>query len=184
MINAIDTFILERIYTPLAHAVEILVGRTNFFLAWLAFGIGFAGSIANEVLVISHSHQLPHLADIPLMAVALYMLGRCILEADKEDKRAQDGARAALTKNRFLEIGKMMRLIVLLMTLRNIIDMVRYDCFTFTAFMPKSEEMPMFGAVLMFAIASGFYLADVPRPPPYGRREWARRKLASSPSGS
>jgi hypothetical protein len=184
MISAIDTFILERIYTPFAHSVEIITGRTNFFLAWLAFGLAFAGSIANEVLVIAHTHQLPHLADIPLMAVALYMLGRCIIEADKENKRSRAGTRAAIAKNRFLEIGKMVRILALLMALNDIVDMIRYGCFTFTAFMPRSESMPMFGAVLMFATASGFYFADVLRPPPYGKEAWTARKLSPVPSKS
>ncbi len=169
LLEKIDTLVLDRVFTPFAWRFERLTGRTNFFLAWLCFGVVMLTEILSLGLKASLTHDL-EIMDIffgPLLIIALAYLLHVV---SHEDERAQRGSRATGTLS-YHSVGSMRLTIVLAACFSSVQLLEQMHGFASLITDPKVLEQCVW-CINIWTYLWGAYFMSVRRPP----YDWGRKK--------
>ena len=165
MFLKIDTFILERIFTPFAWWFEYKTGRTNFFLAWWAYGFAVLFEVMALAVGVTRAHDLSPL-ELSLGLILAVGLGMMLAIVQRKDETARRSP-ATLVEKIYPEDARF-RIFFFLMTSATLPP----ACFEawILDFDVKRVETVLWSTMLLCYVCA-IYFRDVQRPPPRPRRE-------------
>ncbi len=170
MLLEIDTFLLERIFTPFAWWFERKTGRTNFFLAWWCYGIALLGIVFSVGLGVTQTHDFG--IDVVIGSLLIIGCGGMLMRAQYLNERiTRDPAVLPAprgTADRLLRVG------LALLTVLCIVQ-VLLETHSINSIMSDPRVLKRF----VWLLGSGtyvlaIYFMDVQRPPPRRNKEHVR----------
>lgn len=166
MFIAIDTFLLEKVFEPFAHWFERKTGKTNFYLAWLAFGALFV----SRSLDAFYSLQIGTDTFSALWSgIVLPIYATLLIQAQKSDERQQ--TQDVKVASPFLLGWGMFRLFFMMIGITGIISFLLDEPTPLKILNDPTFRLKFFQTVWPLALACGLYFVAVKRPPPQFKRE-------------